>query len=110
MDGGLINNARRTTPVTPAPRRRARVALTAGGSGITSIRALVEDLPGQPGDHRASEGARLLSSAHLRKLLPDIAVREVCICGPPALMQALAQPVRAAGVPPTSRHTERCAL
>ena len=35
---------------TGAARRRPRVALIAGGVGITPIRALLEDLPGDPGD------------------------------------------------------------
>jgi ferredoxin-NADP reductase len=35
---------------TSAMRRRPRVALIAGGVGITPIRALLEDLPGEPGD------------------------------------------------------------
>ena len=35
---------------TTAARRRPRVALIAGGVGITPIRALLEDMPGEPGD------------------------------------------------------------
>ena len=35
---------------TTAARRRPRVALIAGGVGITPIRALLEDMPGDPGD------------------------------------------------------------
>ena len=35
---------------TPPARRRPRVALIAGGVGITPIRALLEDMPGEPGD------------------------------------------------------------
>ena len=35
---------------TSAARRRPRVALIAGGVGITPIRALLEDMPGEPGD------------------------------------------------------------
>ena len=37
---------------TTAARRRPRVALIAGGIGITPIRALLEDMPGEPGRHR----------------------------------------------------------
>ena len=35
---------------TTAARRRPRVALIAGGVGIAPIRALLEDMPGEPGD------------------------------------------------------------
>ena len=35
---------------TTAARRRPRVALIAGGVGITPIRALLEDMPGGPGE------------------------------------------------------------
>ena len=35
---------------TDAARRRERVALIAGGIGITPIRAMVEEMPGKPGD------------------------------------------------------------
>ena len=36
--------------LTPAVRTRAKVALIAGGVGITPLRALFEALPGAPGD------------------------------------------------------------
>jgi ferredoxin-NADP reductase len=36
--------------LTPAVRTRAKVALIAGGVGITPLRALFESLPGAPGD------------------------------------------------------------
>jgi ferredoxin-NADP reductase len=62
------------------------------------------------GDHRTPEGARLLTPAHLRALLSDLAEREVYICGPPAMVRVLEANVRAAGVPPASIHTERFAL
>jgi ferredoxin-NADP reductase len=124
-------------------RQRERVALIAGGIGITPIRALAEEMEGDVvliyralheqdlvfraeldrlaherglalhhvvGDHRTPEGARLLSPVHLRELLPDVAEREVYICGPPAMVRVLEANVRAAGVPPASIHTERFAL
>ena len=106
---------------TTAARRRPRVALIAGGVGITPIRALLEDMPGEPGDiavvYRAlrpedvilraeldelarrrgaelhyvvgdhREGA-LLSPEHLQRLVPDIAARDVYVCGPPAMTEA----------------------
>lgn len=62
------------------------------------------------GDHRGPEGAHRLSPEHLRELVPDIATREVYICGPPAMMRAAERNVRRAHVPPKHIHTERFAL
>jgi predicted ferric reductase len=111
-------------------RPRGRVALIAGGVGITPIRALLEDLPGEPGDiavlYRAAgpdevilrgeldalaarrradvhylvgDRARdLLSPERLRGLVPDIAARDVYVCGSPAMTAATALALRGAGV------------
>jgi predicted ferric reductase len=62
------------------------------------------------GDHRTAEGRNHLSPAHLRELVPDIAERDVYVCGPPGLADALEQNVRAAGVPRRFIHAERFAL
>jgi ferredoxin-NADP reductase len=61
------------------------------------------------GDHRG-DGADLLSSAHLKELVPDIAERDVFLCGPPAMTEALEHNVRGAHVPRRHIHTERFAL
>jgi predicted ferric reductase len=120
---------------TSAARRHARVALIAGGVGITPIRALLEDMPGEPGDiaviYRAAReddllfreeldelarrrGADLhyvlgdhragvvLSPEHLRELVPDIARRDVYVCGPRSMTEATRASLRGAGVP--ARH------
>ncbi len=127
---------------TTAARRRSRVALIAGGVGITPIRALLEDMPGEPGDitvvyrvlqpedvilrgeldalaqrrgavvhyvvgdHR---GGDLLSPEHLQALVPDIAERDVYLCGPPAMTEATRASLDRSGV--SRRHivTERFA-
>ncbi len=127
---------------TAAARRRPRVALIAGGVGITPIRALLEDLPGGPrditvvyralhdddvilraeldelagrrgvevhyllGDHGAAEP---LSPERLRALVPDIASRDVYVCGPPAMVEATRATLGRSGV--SRRHivTERFA-
>jgi len=117
---------------TTASRRRSRVLLIAGGVGITPIRALLEDMPGGPGDiavvyralreddvilraeleelarrrsvalhyvigdHRSGE---LLSAAHLLDLVPDIADRDVYVCGPPAMTEATRASLVDSGVP-----------
>jgi predicted ferric reductase len=62
------------------------------------------------GDHLASEGRDLLSTAHLRELVPDLAERDVFLCGPPAMVAAIERSVRRAGVPRRSLHVERFAL
>jgi predicted ferric reductase len=61
------------------------------------------------GDHRG-DGARLLSPAHLKELVHDIAERDVFVCGPPAMTTAIEQNVRRAQVPRRQIHTERFAL
>ena len=128
---------------TTATRRRPRVALIAGGVGITPIRALLEDMPGGPGDiavvYRAlreddvilraeldelagRRGAEIhyvvgdhrdgdfLSSEHLLRLVPDIAARDVYVCGPPAMTEATRASLGRSGVPRRHIFTERFAL
>jgi predicted ferric reductase len=127
---------------TAAARRRPRVALIAGGVGITPIRALLESMPGGPqditvvyralrdddvilraeldelagrrgvevhyvlGDHAADEP---LSPERLTALMPDIATRDVYVCGPPAMVEATRDMLGRSGV--SRRHivTERFA-
>jgi predicted ferric reductase len=117
---------------TTAARRRPRVVLIAGGIGITPIRALLEDMPGEPGDiavvYRAlrpgdvilraeldelarRRGAELhyvvgdhregvqLSPEELQRLVPDIASRDVYVCGPPGMTDATRASLRRSGVP-----------
>ncbi len=62
------------------------------------------------GDHLSEEGRDLLSTAHLRELVPDIAERDVFLCGPPAMVAAIEGSVRRAGVSRRSLHVERFAL
>jgi predicted ferric reductase len=127
---------------TVAARRRPRVVLIAGGVGITPIRALLEEMPGAPGDitvvYRATRpedlilrteldelagrrGAEvhyvlgddrdrvLLSPEHLQQLVPDIAARDVYVCGPPDMTEATRVSLGRSGV--SRRHivTERFA-
>jgi predicted ferric reductase len=128
---------------TSAAQRREKVALIAGGIGITPIRALMEDMSGDVvvvyrvvrdedvifrdelaqlarersitlhfvvGDHASEDGVQLLSPAHLQELVPDIAERQVYVCGPPAMTEVLDRNVRRANVPPRFIHTEKFAL
>ena len=62
------------------------------------------------GDHTTAEGSRLLAPDHLRELVPDIAARDVYVCGPPAMTDAIERNVRASGVPKPFIHVERFAL
>ena len=62
------------------------------------------------GDHRTDEGRDLLSAAHLRTLVPDLAERDVFLCGPPGLADHVRREVRRAGVPRRHVHAERFAL
>jgi predicted ferric reductase len=62
------------------------------------------------GDHAADEHRELLSGEHLRELVPDIAERDVYVCGPPAMVSWLLQNVHSAGVPRRRIHVERFAL
>jgi predicted ferric reductase len=62
------------------------------------------------GDHETDEGRDLLSPQHLQELVPDIAEREVYVCGPPAMTNAIRANVRNADVPARFIHAERFAL
>jgi ferredoxin-NADP reductase len=62
------------------------------------------------GDHTTPEGEALLSPAHLGELVPDLAERDVYLCGPPAMTSVTQKRLRAAGVPRRRLHIERFAL
>ena len=62
------------------------------------------------GDHETDEGRDLLSPKHLQELVPDIVEREVYVCGPPAMTNAIRANVRHAHVPARFIHAERFAL
>jgi len=61
------------------------------------------------GDHRG-DGAHLLSPQHLGELVPDLVERDVFLCGPPAMTDAIHLNLRAAGVSRRHVHLERFAL
>ncbi len=129
--------------LTGAQRTRRRVLLVGGGIGIAPLRALLEAMPGGPGDialvfrgpssqalfageleklaRRRGADVHLvlgrrpgccprhdpLSARRLRALVPDVARRDVYVCGPPGMMAAARQALRGAGVPRRHIHTER---
>jgi predicted ferric reductase len=126
-------------------RTRRKVALIAGGIGITPIRALVETLHADPGDvallYRVATDADVafrkelqrlaerrgvdlrvlvgsdigddhtdqLGVPQLRALLPDIARRDVYLCGPPAMVDSVRRRLRHLRVPRDQIHFERFA-
>ena len=124
---------------TTAARRRPRVALIAGGVGITPIRALLEDMPGEPGDitvvyrarrpedvilraeldelagrrgaevHYVLGGDDALSAERLLALVPDLTERDVYLCGSPAMTRATRASLAHSGVPRRQIVTERFA-
>jgi ferredoxin-NADP reductase len=61
------------------------------------------------GDHRG-EGASLLSPEHLVELVPDVAERDVYLCGPAGMTAALERTIRAVNVPRRRLHVEKFAL
>lgn len=128
---------------TAERRIRRRVALIAGGIGITPLRALLETLPAAPGDltllyRAAAEGdiafrselnalaerrgihlcalvgpeigddqTDRLGIPALRSLVPDIASRDVYVCGPPAMLRAVRRRLVVLRVPRRRIHFER---
>jgi predicted ferric reductase len=62
------------------------------------------------GDHRSAEARDLLSAAHLRSIVPDLATRDVYACGPPGMIDRIVPGLREAGVPRNRLHVERFAL
>jgi predicted ferric reductase len=62
------------------------------------------------GDHTSPEARDLLSPGHLKSLVPDLAGRDVYVCGPPGMVDRLVPSLRQAGVPRRQLHVERFAL
>lgn len=62
------------------------------------------------GERRAPGNEHLLSANHLRTLLPDLAEREVYLCGPRGMMHATERAARRLGVPPARIHKDDFAI
>ncbi|HEX6458972.1 MAG TPA: ferredoxin reductase family protein [Thermoleophilaceae bacterium] len=125
---------------TAQVRRRPRVALIAGGSGITPIRALLESLPARHGEialvYRVARADDLVfrgeleqlgrtrgadvhfvvgpegdvSVESLTRLIPDIAERDAFVCGSPRMVEVTRASLLAAGLPASHIFTERFAF
>ena len=118
-------------PAGGLARTRAKLALIAGGVGIAPVRALLEDAPGdvavvyraadpvlfrgeldelarRPGVtlHYVRGERGLFTPERLRALIPDVAERDVFVCGPASMTAAARAALRAAGVPPGQIVTE----
>ncbi|MFF5188362.1 ferric reductase-like transmembrane domain-containing protein [Streptomyces sp. NPDC000345] len=124
---------------TAMHRTRPESLLIAGGVGVTPIRALLEEIQGHAvvvyrvaGERDAvlydelrelavAKGAELhlvtgppvpdrLAPRELAALVPDIAERDVFLCGPPPMMNAVLGTLRELDVPRTQIHFERFSL
>ncbi|MFD8233774.1 ferric reductase-like transmembrane domain-containing protein [Streptomyces sp. NPDC059696] len=124
---------------TALHRTRPDAVLIAGGVGVTPIRALLEELDGHAvviyrvatdrdavlhdelRDLASAKGAELhlvtgppvpdrLAPRELARLVPDLAERDVFLCGPPPMMNAVLGSLRALGVPGPRIHFERFSL
>ncbi|KJK39493.1 oxidoreductase [Streptomyces variegatus] len=124
---------------TTLHRTRPDAVLIAGGVGVTPIRALLEELHGHAvviyrvatdrdavlhdelRDLASAKGAELhlvtgppvpdrLAPGELARLVPDIAERDVYLCGPPPMMNAVLAGLRELGVPGSQTHFERFSL
>jgi predicted ferric reductase len=76
------------------------------------VRTLVGDLGGRLHllTGRTGEGAPPFDPENLRALVPDVAERDVYVCGPPAMTTAVLTSLRALKVPPRQVHAERFGL
>ncbi|MFI5820046.1 ferric reductase-like transmembrane domain-containing protein [Streptomyces rishiriensis] len=124
---------------TAMHRTRPEAVLIAGGVGVTPIRALLEEIHGHAvviyrvaGERDAvlydelrelavAKGAELhlvtgpsapdrLAPRELAALVPDIAQRDVFLCGPPPMMNAVLGILRELDVPKPQIHFERFSL
>ncbi len=80
------------------------LALAAELVGVDRLRYV--PLPGR----RAELGHDPLAPAGLRALVPDIAARDVFVCGPAGLSEAVERSARALGVPRRAVHREELSL
>jgi ferredoxin-NADP reductase len=59
---------------------------------------------------RTGQGARPFEPANLLRLVPDVAWRDVYVCGPPAMTAAVLDSLKALGVPNMQVHAEKFSL
>ncbi|WP_225889052.1 ferredoxin reductase family protein [Streptomyces resistomycificus] len=124
---------------TALHRTRPEAVLIAGGVGVTPIRALLEEIQGHAvviyrvatdrdavlydelRDLALAKGCELhlvtgppvpdrLAPGELARMVPDIADRDVFLCGPPPMMNAVLGSLRELNVPKPQIHFERFSL
>ncbi|MFF4801527.1 ferric reductase-like transmembrane domain-containing protein [Streptomyces sp. NPDC001351] len=124
---------------TTLHRMKSESLLIAGGVGVTPIRAILEDIEGHAvviyrvasdrdavlyeelRELAAAKGAVLhlvtgpavpdkLAPRELARLVPDIGDRDVFLCGPPPMMNAVLRSLGELGVPRQQIHFERFSL
>ena len=122
-------------------QRRPRVLLIAAGIGVTSVRALLEDLPrgakpvvvlraartedlvleaevadlvkrrgGRLHEMTGSRAQAVIDQFSLRRMVPDLAERDVYVCGPEGFVTEVTELMRWLGVPDEAIHHEAYAL
>jgi ferredoxin-NADP reductase len=134
----LLDGPRGTFTLDKAQGKK--MLFLAGGIGITPLRTMMEALPGDTDavliyacrneSERAlgrefeamskgkgirttyvyQEKAGRLTAELLQKLVPDIAGREVFLCGPPPMMQAMTETMVSLGVAKDHIYSERFAF
>ncbi|SDP75108.1 Oxidoreductase NAD-binding domain-containing protein [Streptomyces sp. cf386] len=79
---------------------------------VDEVRALVADRGGELHlqTRRTGEGSTQFEPDILRALVPDMAERDVYVCGPPAMTSAVLSALRGLKVPHRQVHAERFAL
>ncbi len=100
--------------LTAALRTQPKVLpLLGAGIGITPLPALLEELTGDVVLVRRasrSEDLALRAEVDLLALVPDVAERDVHLCGPDGFTAVAGRALRAAGVPSRQAHAESFAL
>lgn len=71
------------------------------------MRLTVKALGEGSGRLLGGDQGRWLSAPGLRRQFPDLADRDVYLCGPPGMADAVGKNLRDAGLPPAQLHEER---
>jgi predicted ferric reductase len=129
VEGGTRGVALIAGGIGITPLRAMVEELIAGGRAVTLIYRVLDqqdlvlrdelipyELEGKltvvnvMGDRMGPAGESLLSSQHLLELAPDLAEREIFLCGPPGMMRHVRASLISLGVPDGRVHIERFAL
>lgn len=93
---------------------RQEVEMLSGGYGIQVHHVLSEEsLPPLPQSGtlpRVTVSSGFVTRDYLKRVVPDVAERDVFLCGPPVVMRMLSRDLAALGVPPARVFSERFSL